>query len=131
MSGLLAGERTLGLLDLTVKLSWCALIAGNVCASVLVKFDEVVDNSVVKVFLSQVCVTRGSQHPKDTIVNGQEGYIECTSTNIVNDDLGFTAFFVQTVCDGGSGGFVDNMKDMKICDSAGIFGGLIVETCKR
>ena len=85
---------------------------------------------VVKVFPSQVCVS-GSQHPKDTIVNGQEGYIECTSTKIVNDDLGFTAFLIQTVCDGGSNGFVDDMKDMKIWDSASIFGGLIVETCKR
>jgi hypothetical protein len=83
-----------------------------------------------EVKVTQVCVS-GSQHPKDTIVNGQEGYIECTSTKIINDDLRFTAFLIQTVCDGSSGGFVDNMKDLKISDSAGIFGGLIVETCKR
>jgi hypothetical protein len=81
-----------------------------------------------------VRVTRGSQHLEDTIVNRQEGYIECTSTKIVNDNLGFTAFLIQAVCDCGSGGFVDNTKNLKTCDSAGILGGLtlcVVEICKR
>jgi NAD-specific glutamate dehydrogenase len=57
-----------------------------------------------------------------------------TSTKIVNNDLRFTAFLIQTVCDGGSGGFIDNTKDLKTYDSASILGGLtlcVVEICKK
>lgn len=36
----------------------------------------------------------------------------------------FTAFLLQTVCDGGGGGFAGDMKDLETHNSAGILDGL-------
>ena len=78
-------------------------------------------------------VTSGGQNLEDTIVDGEEGHIEGSSTEIVDDDLGFTALLVETVGDGGSGRLVDDTEDLETGDSSGILSGLtlsVVEVCK-
>ena len=110
--GLLAGECTLGFLNLTFELSKRTQIASDVCTRLLlVKFDEVVDDPVIEVLASQVGVISGGQHLKNAIVDQQEGYIKSTSAQVVDNDLGFTNL-VQTVGDSSSGGLVDNTKDL-------------------
>ena len=61
---------------------------------------------------------------KYTIVDGEEGYIECTSSEIVDDDLGLAPFFVKSVRNGGGGGFVDDTQNLKTGDGTGVFGCL-------
>jgi hypothetical protein len=113
MGGLLAGECTLGFLNLTFELSERTQIASDVCTRLLlVKFDEVVDDPVIEVLASQVGVTGGGQHLENAIVDRQEGYIKSTSTQVVDNDLGFAILLVQTVGDSSSGGLVDNTKDL-------------------
>jgi hypothetical protein len=81
-----------------------------------------------------VGVTSGGQNLKDTIVDGEERNIESTTTEIVDDDLGFTTLLIKTIGDSGSGRFVDDTKDLETGDGTGILGSLtlgIVEVCKN
>lgn len=78
-------------------------------------------------------VTSGGQDLEDTVVDRQEGDIEGTTSEIVDDDLGFTTLFVKTVCDGGSGRLVDDTKNLETGDGTGILGSLtlgVVEVCE-
>jgi NAD-specific glutamate dehydrogenase len=123
--GLLAGEGPLGLLDLTLQFTESAEVLGNVGAGLLlVLLDEEVHNAVVEIFTTKMGVTSGSQDLEDTIIDGKEGDIESSSSEIVDDDLGFTTLLVETVGDGGSGGLVDDTEDLETGDGTGILGGL-------
>lgn len=125
LGGLLAGESPLGLLDFPFKFTHGPQVLRDVDISLLlVKFDKVVDNTVIKVFTTQVSVTSGGQDLKDTLVDGEERNIEGSSSEIVDNDTSFTALLVETVCDGGGGGFVDDTKDLKTGNGTGILGGL-------
>ena len=88
--------------------------------------DEVVDEAVVEVFTTKMGVTSGGLNFEDTTVNGEEGDIEGTTTEIEDEDVVFTFFTlaVETVGDGSSGGFVDDTLDFEAGDGAGVLGGL-------
>jgi hypothetical protein len=68
--------------------------------------------------------TSGGQNLKDTIVDGEKGHIKGASSEIVDDDLGFTTLLVKTVGDGGGGRLVDDTEDLETGDGSGILGGL-------
>lgn len=77
-------------------------------------------------------VTSGGEHLEDAVVNGEEGDIEGSTTEIIDDDLRFTTLLVETVGDSGGGGFVDDTEDLKTGDCAGVLGSLtlgVVEVC--
>ena len=79
-------------------------------------------------------VSSGRLNFENTLFDGKDGNIESTTTEIVDDDLGFTTLLVKTIGDSGSGGFVDNTKDLKTGDGTGILGSLtlgVVEVCKN
>ena len=62
---------------------------------------------------------------EDTIINSQEGNIECSSSEIEDKDVSFSSsFFVKTISDGCSGGFVDDSEDIETSDGSSILGGL-------
>ena len=87
--------------------------------------DEMVDKTVVKVFPSQVGVTGSSLDFKDTLFNGEEGDIEGSSTKIKDQDITFTRnLLVETICDGGSSGFVDDTKDVHTGDGTSVLSCL-------
>jgi hypothetical protein len=69
-------------------------------------------------------VTSSSQDLEDTIVDREERNIKGTTTQVVDDNLGFTALLVKTIGDGGSGGLVNDTEDLKTGDSTGIFSSL-------
>ena len=77
-------------------------------------------------------ITSSGQDLEDTFVNGEEGNIESSTAEIVDDDLGFLALFVKSIGDGGSSRLVDDAEDLESGDGAGILGGLtlgVVEVC--
>lgn len=132
-SGLLAGECSLGLLDFTLQFTESAKVLAYVGASLfLVALDEVIDDTVIEIFTTEMSVTSSSQNLKDTIVNGKEGDIESSTTKIIDDDLRFTTFLVKAIGDGSSGRFVYDAENSKTGDSSSVFSRLtlsIVEVC--
>jgi hypothetical protein len=71
-----------------------------------------------------MCVTGGSQDLENTVINGKKGNIEGSTTKIVDDDLSFSALFVETVSDGSSRWFIDDAEDLKTGNNTSILGGL-------
>lgn len=132
---LLGGQRPLGLLDLPLQLSERTKVTRDVGAGLLlVELGEILDDTVVEIFTTEMSVTGGGEDLEDPVVDGEEGDIESSSTEIVNDDLRFATLLVETVGDGGSGGFVDDTEDLETGDGTGILGGLtlgVVEVWQR
>ena len=52
--------------------------------------DEVVDETVIEIFTSQVGVTSGGLDFEDTLLNAQKGDIEGSSTEIEDENVAFT-----------------------------------------
>ncbi len=69
-------------------------------------------------------VTSRSHDLEDAVVDREEGHIEGTTSEIVDDDLGFTTLLVETVGDGGGGGLVDDTEDLETSNRSGILRGL-------
>ena len=133
-SGLLGGERALGLLDLTLELSERTKVLRNIGAGLLlVLLEHVLNDAVVEVLATKMGVTSSGQDLEDTVVDGQEGDIEGTTTEIVDDDLRLAALLVETVRDGGGRGLVDDTEDLETGDRTGVLSCLalsVVEVCK-
>ena len=45
-----------------------------------------------------------------------------STTEIVDDDLGFTTLLFKTIGDGGGGRLIDDTEDLEISDSTGMGG---------
>ena len=83
---------------------------------------EVLEEGVVKVLTTQVGVTSGGLDGEDTTGDVEEGDIESTTTEIEDEDvLLLLRLGVETVGDGGSGGFVDDTEDVEAGNSASVF----------
>ena len=77
-------------------------------------------------------VSRSSQNLEYTIVDGEEGDIERSATEIVDDDLRLAALLVETVRDSSSRGLIDDTQNLKAGDSACVLRGLalsVIEVC--
>jgi hypothetical protein len=51
---------------------------------------EVVDQPVVKVLTTQVCVTSCGLDLKDTVINAQQGHIKGTTTQVEDEHIALT-----------------------------------------
>ena len=123
--GLLRRQSSLSLLNFPLQLAHGPEILGNVGTGLLlVTLDEVVDDAVVEVLTTKVGITSGGQDLEDTFVNREERNIESSTTEIVDNDLGFLALFVKTIGDGGSSRLVDDTEDLEAGNGTGILGGL-------
>ena len=83
-----------------------------------------VDDSVVKVLSSEVRVSRGGENLEDSVVDREEGDIERSSSEVVDDDVALASSLVESVGDGGGGGLVDDSEDVESSDRSGILGSL-------
>jgi hypothetical protein len=90
----------------------------------LICLGEVIRNAVVEVLPTKVRVTGDSEHLKHTIVNRQERNIESATTEVIHDDLRLATLLVKTVCNGRGRRIVDDTKDIKASNNAGILGCL-------
>jgi hypothetical protein len=87
--------------------------------------DKVVDETVVKVFTSQMSVTGSSLNLEDTLLNGQDGDIESSTSEIEDKNVLLTlGLLVETVSDGGGGRLVDDSENLKTSNDTSILGGL-------
>jgi hypothetical protein len=86
--------------------------------------ENQVNDAVVKLLSTKMGITSGSQDFNDTIVNGKERNIKCSSSEIVDDDLRFAALLVKTVGDSGGTGFVNDTENVETSDCSYDLGGL-------
>ena len=110
------------------------LIGGQVDAVFLLKFSrQVIHDALIEVIAAQAVVAGGSQHFNNTIVDVQDGHVESAAAQVIDHDLlGF--FFIHTISQSGSGGFVDDTLDFQTSDLACVLGGLtlsIGEVCRN
>lgn len=123
--GHLRRQSTLGLLGLTLELTHGLEVLGDVNAVLLVVgLGEVVDDALVEILTTKVSVTSSSQNLEDTLVNGQQGNIESTTTKIVDNDVALSVGLVKTVGNGGRSGLVDDTEDVETGNDTGILGSL-------
>ena len=94
---------------------------------------EVVHKTVVEVLTTQVSVSGSGLDLENTLLNGQEGDIEGTTTQVEDEDVALTlGLLVKTVGDSSGGGLVDDTEDVEAGDKTSILGGLtlrVVEVC--
>ena len=84
-----------------------------------------VDETVVKVLTSQVGVTGSSLDLEDTLLNGQNGDIESSTSEIEDKNVLLTlGLLVETVGDGGGGRLVDDSENLKTSNDTSILGSL-------
>jgi len=84
-----------------------------------------INKGVIEIFSTEMGMTVGGLNLEDTLVNGEEGYIESTTTEIENEDVFLLILsFVKTVSNGGSGWLVDDSQNIQTGDGTGVLGGL-------
>jgi hypothetical protein len=89
-------------------------------------FLAVIEEVGVEVLTTKMGVTSGSLDGEDTTLDVEEGHIESTTTEIVDEDVALLVGLVgaKTVGDSGSGGLVDDTEDVKASNGTSILGGL-------
>lgn len=94
---------------------------------------EVVDETVVEVLTTQVSVTGSGLDLEDTLLDGQEGDIEGTTTQVEDKDVALTlGLLVKTVGDGSGSRLVDDTEDVEAGNETSVLGSLtlrVVEVC--
>jgi len=105
------GENSLSLLTLGSKSSHGSGIISNINSGLILELlATIVHQFVIKIFTTQMGITSRSLNLEDTLINGEEGHIESTTTQIKDDDILFLllVLLIKTVGYGGSCGFIDN-----------------------
>jgi len=125
--GLSSGrEGTLGTLASSAETTESTGVGGQVLLVLALELvDEVVDETVVEVLTTKVSVTSSGLDLEDTLLNGQEGHIEGTTTKIEDEDVALTLLLlVKTVGNGSGGGLVNDTEDVETGNETGVLGGL-------
>merc|ERR1712064_250111 len=82
------------------------------------------NQSVIEILSTQMSVTGGGLNFKNAIFNSQDRNIEGSSSQIEDQNIFLSFFFIQPVCDSGGGGLIDDTSDVEAGNSSGIFSGL-------
>jgi hypothetical protein len=125
--GLMGGrEGSLGLLALGSESSEGSVVSLDVDLGLLLELlNAELDEDVIEIFSSEMGVSVGSLDLEDTVLNGEEGDIEGTTSEIEDKHVSLLGIlFVETVGNGGSGGLVDDSLDVHSSDGSSILGGL-------
>ncbi|AMO50630.1 glutamate dehydrogenase [Enterobacter sp. FY-07] len=97
-------------------------------------FHQVVNQTAVEVFTTQVGITVGCQNFEGfftvNIIDFDDRDIERTATQVVYRNGTVTGFFIQTVSQCRRGRFVNDTFDFQACDTAGVFGRLTLRIVK-
>mmetsp|Transcript_25648 Transcript_25648/g.36027 ORF Transcript_25648/g.36027 Transcript_25648/m.36027 type:complete len:248 (+) Transcript_25648:1127-1870(+) len=127
-------ELLLGSFDFTSELLNGSLVLGGIFASLLLEdVEEVVHNSLIEIFTSQVSVSIGGFDFKNSRVDGQDSDIKSTTTKIKDKNILFSSLLVKTIRNGSSSWLVNNTKNVKSGDGSSILGSLslsIIEICR-
>ena len=118
------GEGYLGLFGFLFDTLNGIWLLGEINAGLSFEFtDDPFHDAVVPVVSTQMGVTVGSTHLKDTISEFKGRNVKGASTQIINGDL-FILVFLKTIGQRSSGWLVDDAQHFKSGDLAGILGGI-------
>ena len=108
------GEGSLGTLTCGTETAESPRVRSEVTLVFAVKLlDKMVDDPTVKILAAQVGVTGGGLHLEDTLLDGQEGDIEISSTHIKDEDAALVGDpFVETVGNSSSRRLVYDADDV-------------------
>lgn len=85
---------------------------------------EVLKEVVVEVLTTKVSVTSGGLDREDLALNGKEGDVESTTTQVEDEDVSLLlGLLVKTVGNSGSGRLVDDTEHLKTSNGTGILSG--------
>jgi len=121
-----SGESSLGLFTLGSESSEGSHVVLDINLGLLEEFLHAeVDKVVIEIFTTEMGVTVGGLNLEGTVLNGEEGDIEGTTSEI-EDENGFLLLdlFVETVGNSGSGGLVNDSLDVESSNDTGILSGL-------
>lgn len=119
-------EDSLGFLALCSESSECSWIAFDVDASLLFEVTHAeIDKLVIEVLAAQVSVPIGGLDLKDTLLDGEERDIECTSSKIENQYISFLRLLpVKTISNSSSSWLVDDSEHLHSSNGPSIFSSL-------
>ena len=125
------GKFNLSLFCRFLKTLCCLLVFREVDAVGLFEFgNKVVDDHLVDVVTTKVCVAVGCQNFEYTIANFQNGNVERTTTKVVDKNfLVFVFALVKTVSKRCSGWLVDDTKNFQSGNFACVLCCLTLSTC--
>jgi len=120
------GQGTLSTLASSAETTESTGVGGQVLLVLALELvDEVVDQTVVEVLTTQVSVTSSGLNLEDTLLDGQQGHIEGTTTQIEDQDVALTlSLLVKTVGNGSSGRLVNDTEDVETGNETGVLGSL-------
>jgi len=85
---------------------------------------EVLEEGVVEVLTTEMGVTGSGLDGEDLSLDGKKGDIERSSSEIEDEDVALVlGLLVETVRNRGSGGLVDDTKDLETGNGSGVLGG--------
>merc|ERR1719181_16510 len=85
---------------------------------------EVINHAVVEVLTAKVGVAGRSLHFEDSLLDGEERYIERASAEVEDEYVLLVSLFVEAVRDGSGSWLVDDAKAVKARDGSGVLGCL-------
>jgi hypothetical protein len=86
--------------------------------------DEIVDDTVVEIFTSEMGITSSRQDFKDTAVDGKSGDIKSATAQVVDNNLSLSlGLLVEAVSESCGSRFVDNTENIQASDGSGVLGG--------
>ena len=119
------GKGSLGTLAVGSQTTESTLGSGDILVVLSLELaDEVLDESVIEIFTTEVSITGSGLDLEDTVLNGEEGDIEGTTTEIEDENVLLALLLVETVGNSGGGGLVDDTEDVEASDGSGILGSL-------
>lgn len=101
----------------------------------LVVTHQPVDDAVVEILSAEMGVAGCGEDFEDFVFDGEDGYVEGASAEIVYEDFGllvFRSFLVESIGDGGRGRLVEDTYDLEAGDGACVFCRLslrVIEVC--
>ena len=97
------------------------LIVSQIDAVFLLEgIDHPVDDDIVEIIAAQMRITICGQYFKCTVSQFQDGDIERTSAQVINEDLLFLVGLVDSISQRCCGRFVDDALDLQSGDASGI-----------
>uniref|UniRef100_K3X9Q6 Uncharacterized protein n=1 Tax=Globisporangium ultimum (strain ATCC 200006 / CBS 805.95 / DAOM BR144) TaxID=431595 RepID=K3X9Q6_GLOUD len=118
-------QRTLSTFTRGTETTQRTLVRRNVLAVLALELlHEVVHETVVEIFTTQVSVTSGSLDFEDTFLNAQQRHIEGTTTKIEDEHVALTALLVQTVRNSGGRRLVNDTEHVQTGNGTGILRSL-------
>ena len=74
------------------------------------------DDPLVEILASQMSISSCRQNLENAIVDSEEGYVESSSSQVVNNDLAFITSLVQSVRNRGRSGLIDYTENIEASD---------------